>query len=58
MKYIVLALMLVVILINFSVKSLAKRILKKDLSIEQEVAAKSVCFIAVLVGVVYIIFFG
>lgn len=58
MKYIVLALMAVVILMNFSVKSLAKRILKKDLSIEWEVATKSVCFVAVLAGVVYIIFFG
>lgn len=58
MRYVVLVLLLVILLMNFSMKGLAKRIFKKDLSIEQEVAAKSVCFIAVLAGVVYIIFFG
>ena len=58
MRYIVFALVFIVLIVNFSIKTIASKLFKKELSEIQEVASKSGCFLLALAGVVYIIFFG
>lgn len=57
-KYAVFAFIFILLIINFFIKSIARHFMKKELNEVQEVAAKSVCFLLVILGVVYIIFFG
>ena len=58
LKYVIFALVFIILIINFTVKSIALKLFKKELKETQEVAAKSVCFLLALAGVIYIIFVG
>lgn len=58
LKYILTALLSVVLIFNYTFGFLAKRFLKKELSPAREAAVRAVCLLLMLAGAVYIIFAG
>ena len=56
LKYILFALLLVIAVINFTVRSLSERLFKKEITMKEEIAVKLICFAAALVCVSVIIF--
>ncbi len=55
-KYIVFALMIIALTLNYSVAAVARVLLKKELTEKQIITVKSILYVFMLLGVIYIMF--
>jgi len=56
LKYILFALLFLVLIINFTAKALCEKILKTEITVKKEIAVKLICFAIALVLVLIIMF--
>ena len=56
LKYILFALLFLVLIINFTAKALFEKILNAEITAKKEIAIKFVCFVAALILVIIIMF--